>query len=89
VGGRYKAFYTCGSHLSAVSLFYGTAFGVYMSSVIMDSLTNSVVTSMMHIVIPQMMNLFSYSLRNRERKEALRHFIIRISSLLLCHPLWK
>ncbi|XP_006878038.1 PREDICTED: olfactory receptor 7G2-like, partial [Chrysochloris asiatica] len=29
---KYKAFSTCGSHLSIVSLFYGTVLGVYFSS---------------------------------------------------------
>ncbi|MBZ3876900.1 Olfactory receptor 7G1 [Sciurus carolinensis] len=35
--GKHKAFSTCGSHLSVVSLFYGTGFGVYISSVVTDS----------------------------------------------------
>jgi olfactory receptor len=35
--GEYKAFSTCGSQLSVVSLFYGTGFGVYVSSTVTDS----------------------------------------------------
>ncbi|KFO30502.1 Olfactory receptor 7G3 [Fukomys damarensis] len=31
-GGKYKAFSICGSHLIGLSLFYGTGFGVYLSS---------------------------------------------------------
>ncbi|XP_062968290.1 olfactory receptor 7A5-like [Cynocephalus volans] len=30
--GKYRAFSTCGSHLSVVLLFYGTSLGVYLSS---------------------------------------------------------
>ncbi|MBZ3873470.1 Olfactory receptor 7G1 [Sciurus carolinensis] len=75
VGGRYKTFSTCGSHLSVVSLFYGTGFGVYLSSAVTDSTIKNVVASMMYIVVPQMMNPFIYSLRNREMKGALRHLI--------------
>uniref|UniRef100_G1QCJ6 G-protein coupled receptors family 1 profile domain-containing protein n=2 Tax=Myotis lucifugus TaxID=59463 RepID=G1QCJ6_MYOLU len=33
-GGKYKAFSTCGSHLSVVCLFYGTGLGVYLSSTV-------------------------------------------------------
>ncbi|XP_058513672.1 olfactory receptor 7G1-like [Ochotona princeps] len=75
--GRHKAFSTCGAHLSVVSLFYGTAFGVYMSSTVAESSVGSVVASMMYIVVPQMMNPFIYSLRNRDMKGALR--------TLVCH----
>jgi olfactory receptor len=32
--GKYKAFSICGSHLSVVFLFYGTGFGVYVSSTV-------------------------------------------------------
>ncbi|XP_038179114.1 olfactory receptor 7G2-like [Arvicola amphibius] len=78
VQGRNKAFSTCGSHLSVVSLFYGTAFGVYMSSSISDSSTKNVVFSMMYIVVPQMLNPFIYSLRNKEMKQAMRHLIISV-----------
>ncbi|XP_013360543.1 PREDICTED: olfactory receptor 7G2-like [Chinchilla lanigera] len=80
-GGRYKAFSTCGSHLSVVSLFYGTIFGVYMSSAISDSSIKNIVASMMYIVIPQMLNPFIYSLRNREIQGALTQLFRRISFL--------
>ncbi|XP_040846056.1 olfactory receptor 7G1-like [Ochotona curzoniae] len=80
--GRHKAFSTCGAHLSVVSLFYGTAFGVYMSSAVGESSMGSVVASMMYIVVPQMMNPFIYSLRNREMKGALRSLVLRSSSIL-------
>ncbi|XP_045630276.1 olfactory receptor 7G1-like [Ursus americanus] len=81
-GGKYKAFSTCGSHLSVVSLFYGTAFGVYISSALTNSSRNTAVVSMMYTVVPQMMNPFIYSLRNRDMKGALRKLIHRTPSLL-------
>ncbi|XP_046299703.1 olfactory receptor 7G2-like [Marmota monax] len=85
VGARYKAFSTCGSHLSVVSLFYGTGFGVYMSSAVTDTSMKTAVASIMYIVVPQMLNPFIYSLRNREMKGALRHLISGSPSLGLCH----
>ncbi|XP_040097575.1 olfactory receptor 7G1-like [Oryx dammah] len=78
--GKYKAFSTCGSHLSVVSLFYGTGFGVYISSALINSSRNTAVLSMMYTVVPQMMNPFIYSLRNRDMKGALRKLIIRVPS---------
>ncbi|KAJ8796624.1 hypothetical protein J1605_002221 [Eschrichtius robustus] len=82
VGSKYKAFSTCGSHLSVVSLFFGTGFGVYISSALTNSSRNTAVLSMMYTVVPQMMNPFIYSLRNRNMKGALRKLIIRTPSLL-------
>ncbi|XP_058382001.1 olfactory receptor 7G2-like [Diceros bicornis minor] len=75
--GKLKAFSTCGSHLSVVSLFYGTAFGVYISSAFTDTSRKTAVASVMYIVVPQMMNPFIYSLRNRDMKGALRKLIRR------------
>ncbi|XP_004771824.2 olfactory receptor 7G1-like [Mustela putorius furo] len=75
-GGKYKAFSNCGSHLSVVSLFYGTAFGVYISSSLTNSSRNTAVVSMMYTVVPQMMKAFIYSLRNRDMKGALRKLIM-------------
>ncbi|XP_047394293.1 olfactory receptor 7G2-like [Sciurus carolinensis] len=74
-GGKYKAFSTCGSHLSAVSLFYGTGFGVYISSAVTDSPRKTAVASVMYTVVPPMMNPFIYSLRNRDMRAALRKLI--------------
>ncbi|XP_022382649.1 olfactory receptor 7G2-like [Enhydra lutris kenyoni] len=82
VGGKLKAFSTCGSHLSVVSLFYGTVVGVYLSSVVTDSSKKTAVASVMYAVVPQMMNPFIYSLRNRDMKGALRKLISGIPSLL-------
>ncbi|XP_020941162.1 olfactory receptor 7G2-like [Sus scrofa] len=74
-GGRYKAFSTCGSHLSVVSLFYGTAFGVYISSAVTPSSKKTAVASLMYTVVPPMLNPFIYSLRNEDIKRALRKLI--------------
>uniref|UniRef100_A0A8C6G5J2 Olfactory receptor n=1 Tax=Mus spicilegus TaxID=10103 RepID=A0A8C6G5J2_MUSSI len=80
--GKHKAFTTCGSHLSVVFLFYGTGFGVYITSIIMDSSRNTAVASVMYSVVPQMLNPFIYSLRNRDMKDAMRKFFSRIVSVL-------
>lgn len=80
--GRYKAFSTCGSHLSVVSLFYGTGFGVYISSTVTESSRKTAVASVLYSVVPQMMNPFIYSLRNRDMKEALKRLISRMLSPL-------
>ncbi|MBZ3880513.1 Olfactory receptor 7G1 [Sciurus carolinensis] len=81
-GGKHKAFSTCGSHLSVVSLFYGTGFGVHISFAVTDSPRKSAVASVMYTLVPQMLNPFIYSLRNRDMKEALRKFTGRTTSLL-------
>uniref|UniRef100_A0A8C8UFF1 Olfactory receptor n=1 Tax=Peromyscus maniculatus bairdii TaxID=230844 RepID=A0A8C8UFF1_PERMB len=70
--GSYKVLSTCGSHLSVVSLFYGTLFGVYISSAVTDSPRNTAVASVLYTVVPQMLNPFIYSLRNKDMKEAFR-----------------
>ncbi|ERE74757.1 olfactory receptor 7G2 [Cricetulus griseus] len=80
--GRYRAFFTCGSHLSVVFLFYGTGFGVYITSEVIDSPREIAVASVMYSIVPPMMNPFIYSLRNRDMKEALKKVIGRTASLL-------
>ncbi|XP_072455497.1 olfactory receptor 7D4-like [Notamacropus eugenii] len=78
--GKYKAFFTCGSHLCVVLLFYGTAFGVYMTSSATRSSWKSIVASVMYAVVTPMLNPFIYSLRNKDIKDALKKFISRSSS---------
>ncbi|XP_047386350.1 olfactory receptor 867-like [Sciurus carolinensis] len=73
----YKAFSTCGSHLCVVSLFYGTAFGVYLSSAVAHASPRYLITSVMYSVVTPMLNPFIYSLRNKDVKGALRSFLGR------------
>ncbi|XP_014684982.1 olfactory receptor 7G2-like [Equus asinus] len=80
VGGKYKAFSTCGSHLSAVSLFYGTGVGVYISSVFTHSSRKMAVASVIYNMVTPMLNPFIYSLRNRDMKGALRKIIGSVPS---------
>ncbi|XP_004715534.1 olfactory receptor 7A10-like [Echinops telfairi] len=72
--GKYKAFSTCGSHLSVVSLFYGTSFGVYLSSAITQNSRASAIASVMYTVVTPMLNPFIYSLRNKDIKQAVKKF---------------
>ncbi|XP_062967620.1 olfactory receptor 7G2-like [Cynocephalus volans] len=81
-GRKYKAFSTCGSHLSVVSLFYGTGLGVCISSARSDSSRKTAVASTIYTVVTPIMNPFIYSLRNRDMKDALRKLTGRTPSLL-------
>nr|XP_035951161.1 putative gustatory receptor clone PTE01 [Halichoerus grypus] len=76
-GGKYKAFSTCGSHLSVVCLFYGTGLGVYLSSAVSRSPRKGAVDSVMYAVVVPMLNPFIYSLRNRDIKRALLRLLNR------------
>ncbi|XP_006877614.1 PREDICTED: olfactory receptor 18-like [Chrysochloris asiatica] len=85
-GGRYKAFSTCGSHLSVVCLFYGAGIGVYISSMFSYSAKEDAVASIMYTVVTPMLNPFIYSLRNNNIKRAFRRFLSRTAYFQkLCH----
>ncbi|XP_029772797.1 olfactory receptor 7A17-like [Suricata suricatta] len=72
--GKYKAFSTCASHLSVVSLFYCTSLGVYLSSAATQSSHLSATASVLYTVVTPMLNPFIYSLRNKDVKLALMRF---------------
>ncbi|KAM7140140.1 olfactory receptor-like protein OLF4 [Molossus nigricans] len=72
---KYKAFSTCASHLSVVSLFYGTSLGVYLSSAATNSSYSNATASVMYTVVTPMLNPFIYSLRNKDIKRALKRFV--------------
>ncbi|KAM8802391.1 olfactory receptor 1J4-like [Rhynchonycteris naso] len=73
----FKAFSTCGSHLFAVSLYYGTLAGVYFFSSSWDS--KDIIASVMYTVVTPMLNPFIYSLRNRDIKQALEMCVNRVN----------
>ncbi|XP_027810874.1 olfactory receptor 7A10-like [Marmota flaviventris] len=70
--GKYKAISTCASHLSVVSLFYGTSLGVYLSSAVTQNSRSTATASVMYTVVTPMLNPFIYSLRNKDIQSALR-----------------
>ena len=72
--GKYKAFSTCVSHLSIVSLFYFSGLVVYLSSAATHSSHSSATGSVMYTVVTPMLNPFIYSLRNKDIKRALKRF---------------
>ena len=72
VGGRYKAFSTCGAHLTVVALFYGTIRSVYIRPSSTYSVTKDRVVTVIYTVITPMLNPFIYSLRNKDMKQAFK-----------------
>ena len=70
--GRSKAFNTCASHLTAVSLFYTSGMFVYLSSSSGGSSSFDRFASFFYTVMIPMLNPLIYSLRNKEIKDALR-----------------
>ncbi|KAF1401150.1 Olfactory receptor 5A1, partial [Spheniscus humboldti] len=66
--GRYKAFSTCFSHLTVVTLFYGTAVFIYIRPKSSYSLDVDKVLSLFDSVVTPILNPFIYSLRNRAVK---------------------
>ncbi|XP_074084001.1 olfactory receptor 5D18-like [Macrotis lagotis] len=73
--GRQKAFSTCASHLTAVTIFYGTILFLYCVPSSKNSwLIIRMGTVFCTVVIP-MLNPLIYSLRNKDVKETIRKFL--------------
>ncbi|XP_073071868.1 olfactory receptor 5AN1-like [Manis javanica] len=70
--GRSKAFNTCASHLTAVSLFYTSGSFVYLNSSSGGSSNFDRFASVFYTVVIPMLNPLIYSLRNKEIKDALK-----------------
>ncbi|XP_021068094.1 olfactory receptor 1496-like [Mus pahari] len=75
IQGIHKVFSTCGSHLSVVSLFYGTIIGLYLCPSGNNFSLKGSAMAMMYTVVTPMLNPFIYSLRNRDMKRALIRII--------------
>ncbi|VTJ81871.1 Hypothetical predicted protein [Marmota monax] len=80
--GRRKAFSTCASHITVVTLYYGSSIFIYVSprkGGVMDM--NKFATVLNTIVTP-MLNPFIYSLRNEKVKGLLRDALVKCPSRL-------
>ncbi|MBZ3870833.1 Olfactory receptor 8K3 [Sciurus carolinensis] len=69
--GRRKAFSTCGSHLTVVTVFYGTLIFMYVQPKSSHSLDTDKVASVFYTLVIPMLNPLIYSLRNKDVKHAL------------------
>ncbi|XP_068964115.1 olfactory receptor 5B2-like [Petaurus breviceps papuanus] len=70
--GRQKAFSTCASHLTAVSIFYGTIIFMYFQPSSSHSMDSEKIVSVFYTMVIPMLNPLVYSLRNKDVKNACR-----------------
>ncbi|XP_015978327.2 olfactory receptor 1002-like [Rousettus aegyptiacus] len=80
--GRCRAFSTCSSHLTAVSIFYGTLFYIYVRPSSNVSLDINKVVSVFYTAVIPMLNPLIYSLRNKEVKDSCRRMFRRKKFLM-------
>ncbi|XP_065801901.1 olfactory receptor 8K1-like [Muntiacus reevesi] len=72
IKGRYRAFSTCSSHLTAVVMFYGTLLFMYLQPKSSHTFAVDKMASVFYTLVIPMLNLLIYGLRNKEVKDALR-----------------
>ena len=70
--GRRKAFSTCGSHLTVVTVFYGTLIFMYVQPESSHSFDTDKMASIFYTLVIPMLNPLIYSLRNKDVKYALQ-----------------
>ncbi|XP_007955237.2 olfactory receptor 2A12-like [Orycteropus afer afer] len=75
--GRKKAFSTCSSHLTVVTIYYGTGMFMYMRPKSLYSAEGDKLISLFYAVINPALNPLIYSLRNKEVQGAVRRTLER------------
>ncbi|KAE8578606.1 hypothetical protein XENTR_v10023677 [Xenopus tropicalis] len=75
---RSKAFSTCSSHLTVVSIFYTAGFFNYFRSNANNHLVEDKVASVFYAILTPSLNPVIYSLRNQELKLSLRRTLQRL-----------
>ncbi|XP_044537900.1 olfactory receptor 5B2-like [Gracilinanus agilis] len=73
--GRQKAFSTCTSHLTAVSIFYGTIIFMYFQPSSSHSMDTDKMASVFYTMVIPMLNPLVYSLRNKDVKTAFQKVV--------------
>ncbi|KAE8578618.1 hypothetical protein XENTR_v10023689 [Xenopus tropicalis] len=73
---RSKAFSTCSSHLTVVSIFYTTSFFNYFHPNTNDHLVGDKVVSLLYAILTPSLNPVIYSLRNQELPSNCRLYIL-------------
>ncbi|XP_012499323.1 PREDICTED: olfactory receptor 5B2-like [Propithecus coquereli] len=79
--GQKKAFSTCASHLTAVTIFYGTVIFMYLQPSSSHSMDNDQMASVFYTIIIPMLNPIVYSLRNKEVNNAFKKAMKKMKTL--------
>ncbi|XP_057634113.1 olfactory receptor 5B12-like [Chionomys nivalis] len=82
VEGRKKAISTCASHLTTVTIFYGTIIFMYLQPSSSHSMDTDKVASVFYTMIIPMLNPLVYSLRNKEVKNTFKKIAVKLLSSL-------
>ncbi|XP_055990344.1 olfactory receptor 5AL1-like [Sorex fumeus] len=80
--GRQKAFSTCASHLTSISVFYGTIIFMYLQPKKSNPQDTDKIASVFYVVVIPMLNPLIYSLRNKEVKNALKRIMEKVCSTI-------
>ncbi|XP_042540242.1 olfactory receptor 2W1-like [Dipodomys spectabilis] len=73
--GRRKAVNTCGSHLTVVSMFYGTVIYMYLQPGNSASKDQGKFLTLFYTIITPSLNPLIYTLRNKDMKDALKKLV--------------
>lgn len=82
--GQKKAFSTCLSHLTVVSLYYGAIIFVYMRPISSHASGQDKVVSVFYTIVTPMLNPVIYSLRNKDVMGALGKILWKCYDVLKC-----
>ncbi|XP_021007804.1 olfactory receptor 5B3-like [Mus caroli] len=75
--GYRKALFTCASHFTAVSIFYGTIIFMYLQPSSSHSMDTDKIASVFYTMVIPMLNPLVYSLRNKDVKSAFTKIVLR------------
>ncbi|XP_048342673.1 olfactory receptor 1020-like [Sphaerodactylus townsendi] len=76
--GKFKAFSTCASHLTTVTIFFGTIMFMYIRPGSNFSVDQDKIVSMFYTLVISFLNPLIYSLRNKDVKDAVNRIAGRV-----------
>ncbi|XP_032091883.1 olfactory receptor 2D2-like [Thamnophis elegans] len=77
----HKAISTCSSHMTVVTLFFGSVLSIYMQSKSSTSKEYVKMASVFYIIITPALNPLIYSLRNKEVTQALKKLMYKVGGI--------
>ncbi|XP_059272426.1 olfactory receptor 6M1-like [Mustela nigripes] len=83
VQGQQKAFSTCVSHITVVTIYYGSSIFLYVRPKKGNAMSINKFATVMNTVVTPMLNPFIYSLRNEKVKESLRDTTSKYIGMLI------